>query len=977
MTSFAPRNIVTQVAALGTWREVFDEIIAFNSEEERDRLIQSGLVHGVTFFDEADFVSDLYQKPYVSLASVLDFSRGTGPDTVFVLLNSDIQLNREIKEFLQLIPADAIYYSNRVEHSTQETHKGAAYLNGIDLFAWRGGAVNGLQFPRNLALGIPFWDLIFPVAALRLGLKLVRLPLRLTLHVSHPQRWGEFYTVAGEAALRYLTAMSLDDYLREIDAKPELFIDDPYTDTLTRPLLLAIYALSANIEDVYNNKYSLIMDEYSRRWLFHVPEASVESVFIPPYETRIGDARISRSFVWNCAAEDTLFSRTHHQGTNHSPVPFSLRRSISLLIGDLFDHISGLARWAALRSAELRRPVGLAFMPTLDYFYGETDKVVGITSLFKSGPYLDGLLKNIDGYERSTPLHWLVMDCNNVDEDWEANKIARHVAANNDLRVTIVRLGYDPGLYNVWINGIAISRSEYITNINTDDLRAPEHIGTLVSVLDLDPNLDVVCSALRVFRDPALPWDSLGESEVWFAGESRNLATADLFQVKRWVDSSPVGPLTSQNIPHCMPVWRRKLHDRVGYFDEASYSSVADWEFWLRVLQAGGQIRLHGVPLGAYYWNPNSYNRVDARVDAAVQRILQTYCTAEVMRAIGLPGRHADSVIAHQFMEYGEPSPVIRVDTPSMFYGEHRTGWQFVVGFLKDSIHDEDSDLQLEPFLEKKFGWGTDPGDINHDPQPLDSPWIGIAHVPMGVPNWFQSQLSLTRIRSTRMWARSVPHLKGLVALSRQHASALRREFRHKVPVHFVKHPTDLDVARFSIERYRQKSPQKVVQVGVWLRKMHAIGHLPPDSHERILLMKPYVREMLDAEAYVFGLDSQAHLSGVKLVEFLPDEAYDELLTESVLFCDLYDTSANNLVLEALARHTPILVRRHPAVVDYLGDDYPMYYRSYEDAGRKLRDHVLVEEAHNYLRELPKADVTPEFFASSLTWFVKQVRSMR
>ncbi len=55
-----------------------------------------------------------------------------------------------------------------------------------------------------------------------------------------------------------------------------------------------------------------------------------------------------------------------------------------------------------------------------------------------------------------------------------------------------------------------------------------------------------------------------------------------------------------------MPMWRRKLHDRYGYFDE-NYKSAGDYEYWLRL--ANGGVKFYHVrdwASGAYLQRKNS-----------------------------------------------------------------------------------------------------------------------------------------------------------------------------------------------------------------------------------------------------------------------------------------------------------------------------------------------------------------------------------
>ena len=42
---------------------------------------------------------------------------------------------------------------------------------------------------------------------------------------------------------------------------------------------------------------------------------------------------------------------------------------------------------------------------------------------------------------------------------------------------------------------------------------------------------------------------------------------------------------------------------------------------------------------------------------------------------------------------------------------------------------------------------------------------------------------------------------------------------------------------------------------------------------------------------------------------------------------DLWDTSANNTIHRGIQRAVPIIVKDHPAVREYLGNDYLLYFQ--------------------------------------------------
>jgi hypothetical protein len=82
---------------------------------------------------------------------------------------------------------------------------------------------------------------------------------------------------------------------------------------------------------------------------------------------------------------------------------------------------------------------------------------------------------------------------------------------------------------------------------------------------------------------------------------------------------------------------------------------------------------------------------------------------------------------------------------------------------------------------------------------------------------------------------------------------------------------------------------------------------------------------------------------------FLDNIEYDRLLAENIVFLDLYDSSANNALVECIVRGTPVVVNRLPAVMEYLGPDYPLYFDDLDEAGAKAEDDRLVLAAHRYL----------------------------
>lgn len=221
-----------------------------------------------------------------------------------------------------------------------------------------------------------------------------------------------------------------------------------------------------------------------------------------------------------------------------------------------------------------------------------------ISSVFSADRFLTRFLDNstaLDQYERFE--HFLIRP-NSPGAEHAA--LIRHVERNPET-VVYINLKRDPGLYEVWNLGAQLSTAPYLSNANVDDQRAPEHTRTLAGYLDAHPDLDVVSTALRVTKDPDVPWTASHDCPVMFSTEGQwRYGLQDMLGGRR-------EGFAIRDIPHCMPLWRRRLHVLYGYFNEGMFGASADAEFWLRAASRGAGFLLEGIPLGLYLKDDASY----------------------------------------------------------------------------------------------------------------------------------------------------------------------------------------------------------------------------------------------------------------------------------------------------------------------------------------------------------------------------------
>lgn len=302
----------------------------------------------------------------------------------------------------------------------------------------------------------------------------------------------------------------------------------------------------------------------------------------------------------------------------------------------------------------------------------------------------------------------------------------------------------------------------------------------------------------------------------------------------------------------------------------------------------------------------------------------------------------------------------------SLDYGLHRAGWSYALSSF-DHVRSNPQGCFFDSFIERTFYWAPE------GPHAHAELWVGVIHNAPNAPPWFDLPSSNPSIFSTVRFRESLRFCRGLYTLSRYHKTYLDSlDVLRRVPVNTLIHPTEVNVEiKFDYDKFLN-GERKIVQVGYWLRKQRSIYRLNTPGLRKCMLCKqtPGIRKIQD-EALVAEMSQEADKvlceSGVETIGTLDATAYDLLLSDSIIFMDLYDASANNAILECIVRNTPVLVNPVGGVVEYLGDEYPFYFNSLEEASKKACDNQLIKHTKEYLSELPiKQKLTREYFLSSL-----------
>ena len=302
---------------------------------------------------------------------------------------------------------------------------------------------------------------------------------------------------------------------------------------------------------------------------------------------------------------------------------------------------------------------------------------------------------------------------------------------------------------------------------------------------------------------------------------------------------------------------------------------------------------------------------------------------------------------------------VIQVNRINNFKSEHRGGWNSVMESLNENIINNKANLIFLDMIEKHFLWDKN-GKIITD-------WCGIMHCTHNVPiEW--DICNIDNLFINLSFLESINKCKFIITLSnyvKDYISEKFNEININIPIIFIKHPIKIeDFPKFNIESYINNEDKKLIQIGQQLRKITSIFEVNITNHQKLWLTG--LADMKLAEDKLIKeyikINKELPSNYQKLFKYIKNiNEYDKLLKNNIVFLDLYDSAANNTVLECIVRNTPLIINRTPGVIEYLGENYPLYFDNLDQV-ESLLDIEKLKSATKYLENMNKEDITMEYF---------------
>ena len=219
------------------------------------------------------------------------------------------------------------------------------------------------------------------------------------------------------------------------------------------------------------------------------------------------------------------------------------------------------------------------------------EKVTAIVSAYYAGQYMRQRLDNLIAQR---PRPEIIVCCQyGTEEQLVADEYNCKIVSTKGI----------PTIGAAWNECIKRAEGDYIITANTDDLFKPGALAAMVKVLDEHQEIGLVFSAVDMKEGVKVtPWQRISES----TGEIKNIKS--ILETR-----SIIGP---------MPMWRKSLHDSIGYFNE-HYVVVGDYDMWKRMVDAGTRFWYIRKAYGIYEKRDDSLEHRRPDVHAKEKRIVR------------------------------------------------------------------------------------------------------------------------------------------------------------------------------------------------------------------------------------------------------------------------------------------------------------------------------------------------------------------
>tara|TARA_R110000824_G_scaffold285090_1_gene473244 strand:+ start:15252 stop:16889 length:1638 start_codon:yes stop_codon:yes gene_type:complete len=208
-------------------------------------------------------------------------------------------------------------------------------------------------------------------------------------------------------------------------------------------------------------------------------------------------------------------------------------------------------------------------------------KVSIISTFYDGGAHLEGFLADITNQTEFDKCELIFVDAGSTGK--EMRVIEQYIEKYDN--ISYIRL--EDRLKPTPCLNMAIKKAsgQYLTFGFIDDRRKSNCLEILLNEIENSDNIDLVYGDVLQTNNINETFDDNSASGALFEHSRYNFSKENMVKC----------------IPGPMPLWKKKMHDKSGFFDQEGCNFADDWEMWLRAVNNGAIFKKVNETVGLYY----------------------------------------------------------------------------------------------------------------------------------------------------------------------------------------------------------------------------------------------------------------------------------------------------------------------------------------------------------------------------------------
>jgi len=327
-------------------------------------------------------------------------------------------------------------------------------------------------------------------------------------------------------------------------------------------------------------------------------------------------------------------------------------------------------------------------------------------------------------------------------------------------------------------------------------------------------------------------------------------------------------------------------------------------------------------------------------------------------------------------------------------YGLHYCGWKYVINqFLQnysETPNNYTSKFFFDEWIEKLLIWGDKKENnmLVHKIQKENHKIITFLHNPP-FTKWYNPAYALnihesiiyndehtnTNLFKKLEQSKLTENIQYLYTLTCNHKEYLYNMYPNmRTKLVSISHPIEMTGEEKTFDFTLFSQTKQIYHIGWWLRNFKSFikCKLPNEFKKTILIKKGFEEEWNT-------LSKRFDTSDITIIKELSNRDYETIFVNSCMYLDLEDTTANNVILECIKFNTPIIVRKMPALIEYLGINYPLYFENEKDLNMLESNDYLcsrIKETTLYLQNMDKSHILCETFNNKIKYDIQKAENI-